>query len=83
MNLWLAAAAALLVAVIPCVLVAARGDVVDALVGLETATTVVTLVLLLLSVGFDRPPYADVALVTVGLAFAGGMVFVRYLERWR
>jgi multicomponent Na+:H+ antiporter subunit F len=46
------------------------------------ASVLVTLALLLLSVGYARSIYADVALVTALLTFAGGMVFVQYLERW-
>jgi multicomponent Na+:H+ antiporter subunit F len=81
-TIWLLAAAALLLGLIPCLLVAARRDAVDGLVGLAAAGVVVPLILLLLAVGFDRSIYGDVAVVVAVLSFAGGLVFVQYLERW-
>jgi multicomponent Na+:H+ antiporter subunit F len=82
MNVWLLAAAILLVGVVPCLAVSLRRSSVEALVGLEAATVVLVLVLLVLAVGFDRSFYADVALVMAVLSFAGGMVFARFMERW-
>jgi multisubunit Na+/H+ antiporter MnhF subunit len=39
-------------------------------------------VLLLLAEGYHRAPFFDLALVLALLAFAGGLVFARMLERW-
>jgi multicomponent Na+:H+ antiporter subunit F len=80
--MWLVAAGILLIGLIPCAWVAMRSDPESGIVALEMASVVVTLALLLLSVGYARSIYADVALVTALLTFAGGMVFVQYLERW-
>jgi multicomponent Na+:H+ antiporter subunit F len=81
-SAWLVAAAILLLGLIGCAVVAVRGNPADALVGLVAAGVVVTLVLILLSVGFGRTIYGDVAVVIAVLSFAGGLVFVQYLERW-
>jgi multicomponent Na+:H+ antiporter subunit F len=80
--LWLAFAAILLLGLVPCAVLAVRGDAVDGLIGLVAASVVVTLALLLLAVGFERSIYGDVAVVVAVLSFAGGLVFVQYLERW-
>jgi multicomponent Na+:H+ antiporter subunit F len=79
---WLVAAAVLLLGLIPCLVVAARGDAVDGMVAQMAAGVVVTLVLLILAVGFERSIYGDVAVVVAVLSFVGGLVFVQYLERW-
>lgn len=52
------------------------------LVALEMAGTLDVMVLLLLAQGFDQPVFYDLALVLALLSFAGGLVFVRFLERW-
>jgi multicomponent Na+:H+ antiporter subunit F len=51
-------------------------------IGLAAAGVVVTLVLLILAVGFERSVYGDVAVVAAVLSFSSGLVFVQYLERW-
>jgi multisubunit Na+/H+ antiporter MnhF subunit len=82
MLMWLVAAAALVLGLLPLGFVCARRRPVDGLAGSAAGTVVVTLALLLLSVGFDRSPYADLALVLAALSFAGAMVFIRFVERW-
>jgi multicomponent Na+:H+ antiporter subunit F len=79
---WLVAGAVLLAGLLPCGAVCAREDAADGLVALQTATVVSTLALLVLSVGFGRSIYLDVAVVLASLSFAGGMVFVRFFELW-
>lgn len=81
--MWLLAATAVLLGVIPCGVACVQGDEPTAVVGLQTASTMVTMALLLLAVAFDRSTYVDVALLTAALSFVGGLVFVRYLEGWR
>ena len=73
---------ALLAGLVPCGVACLRGDVVDRLVALEMAGTVVTLVLLLLAQVFGRVVYVDLALALALLSFAGGLVFARFLERF-
>jgi multisubunit Na+/H+ antiporter MnhF subunit len=82
MNVWLIATTVLLLGLVPCVVVMLRGSAVEALVGLQMAGMIETVVLLLLAEGFHRPPFFDLALVLALLALAGGLVFARMLERW-
>jgi multicomponent Na+:H+ antiporter subunit F len=82
MNPWLLAAAVLLFALIPLGIVTFKGDPMDRLVGLETAGPLVTMMLLLLSLGFQRLPMIDIALAAALLSFGSGLVFARFLERW-
>ena len=82
MNSWLIATTVLLLGLVPCLIVMVRGSVVEALVGLQMAGVLETVVLLLLAEGFHRPPFFDLALVLALLALAGGLVFARMLERW-
>jgi multicomponent Na+:H+ antiporter subunit F len=56
--------------------------VMDGLVALNLAGTIVTLVLLLLAEGTHRQPFFDLAVVSAVLSFAGGLAFARFLERW-
>ena len=58
------------------------GHLVEALVGLQMAGVLETVVLMLLAEGFHRPPFFDLALVLALLTLAGGLVFARMLERW-
>ena len=82
MNAWLIAATVLLLGLVPCGVVMVRGSSVEALVGLQMAGVLETVVLLLLAEGFHRPPFFDLALVLALLTLAGGLVFARMLERW-
>lgn len=82
MNVWLLAAMALLLGLIPCGLVCLRGDTVNRLAGLEAAGVIATLILLLLAQGLHRVLYYDLAVALALLSFGGGLVFVRFLERW-
>ena len=82
MNLWLAAALVMLVALVPCGIACFRGNPIDRLVGLEMADTICALLLILLAEGFHRLPFYDLAGAMALLAFGGGLVFVRFLERY-
>jgi multisubunit Na+/H+ antiporter MnhF subunit len=81
-NAWLIGATVLLLGLLPCAIVMLRGSILEALVALQMAGTLQTVVLLLLAEGFHRPPFFDLALVLSLLALAGGLVFARMLERW-
>ena len=82
MNVWLWAATCMLGAIVPTGVVCFRGAVEDRLVGLELAAVLVTLELVLLTEGFHRGVYLDLPLTLAFLAFGGGMVFARFLQRW-
>jgi multisubunit Na+/H+ antiporter MnhF subunit len=77
------AAAALSMGVLPCAAVALRPrSPIDRLVGLEMAAVLECLLLVLLCEAMHRPLFLDVALALALLAFGGGLVFTRFLERW-
>ncbi len=82
MNAWLWAAAALMIAMIPCFIVCFRGDLGDRLVALEQAGCLITIELVLLCEGFGRASFFDLPLTLALLSFGGGMVFSRFVQRW-
>ena len=75
-------AAVLLASLATLIVLCARAPVMDGLVALNLAGTIVTLVLLLLAEGTHRQPFFDLAVVSAVLSFAGGLAFARFLERW-
>ncbi|MEU4211825.1 monovalent cation/H+ antiporter complex subunit F [Streptomyces sp. NPDC026206] len=80
MNWWLAAAAALVTGGLgPSLWGAASGTPGRRVVSQNMATLLLCLVFLLLSQGYGRPSYADLALVVSVLGPAGTLVFVRLL----
>ena len=82
MNAWLIAAIGMLWALVPCGIVCFRGDAVSRLIGLQMASIVVVLTLMLLAQAFQRLIFHDIAVVLAILSFGGGLVFARFLERW-
>lgn len=82
MNEWLLATIALLAALVPCGVVCVLRSPIDGLVALELAGVIDTTILVLLSEGFHRQPFVDLAIVSALLSFAGSLVFARILERW-
>jgi multisubunit Na+/H+ antiporter MnhF subunit len=81
-TVWLGAATTLLLGLVPLGFVIVRRPLLEALVALELAGVLNTLVLLVLAEAFDRPAFMDLALVLALLALAGGLVFARMVERW-
>jgi len=80
-NAWLWAALVLLVgALTPCLVVTFRGSPMERLTGMTLAATVLTVLFLLLSQGFSRTSYQDLALVLAVLAPTGTLVFTRLLS---
>ncbi len=82
MNAWLIAATGLLFCLVPCAIIVFKGSPMDRLVGLEMGGLVQVLLLIVLAEGFHRPSFYDLALAMALLAFGGGLVFARFLERW-
>jgi multisubunit Na+/H+ antiporter MnhF subunit len=78
-NVWLIAATVLLTGLLPCAWVLLRARLTDALVALELASTVVTVVLVLLAEGFQRSSYFELPLVLAAVSFVGTLVFIRFL----
>jgi multicomponent Na+:H+ antiporter subunit F len=79
---WLIAGTVMLAGVIPLLWVFVRRSIFEALVALELAGTVTTLVLLVIAQGTHRQPFFDLAVVSAVLSFGGGLAFARFLERW-
>ena len=79
MNVWLIGATVLLAGLVPCGWVVARGCELDGVVALELASTLVTVVLLLLAEGFHRSSYFTVPVVLAALSFVGTLIFIRLL----
>jgi multisubunit Na+/H+ antiporter MnhF subunit len=81
-SIWFAAAAALMLTLVPCLWVCLRHSILSALIAFELASTITTLALVVLAQGVRRDPFMDLALVSAVLSFAGALAFVRFLERW-
>jgi multicomponent Na+:H+ antiporter subunit F len=81
MNLWLIAAGALSAALIPCADMCLRGTPERRLVGLEMASLIVTLDLVLYTIGFGRLPFMDLPLALAIMSFGGDLVFARFLGK--
>ncbi|MBV8996734.1 MAG: hypothetical protein JO287_24200 [Pseudonocardiales bacterium] len=71
----------LVVGMLPAVVVAGRGPVLDRLAGLAMAGVVATLDMLLLSEGYQRSSYVDAGLVLAALSLTGSLVFARLAVR--
>lgn len=82
MNLWLLFAAIILLSMLPCIWVCLTGRLMERFVALQMAQVLTALVLLLCAQGYQRDIYYDVVLVLSVLAFASGLVYLRFLERW-
>jgi multisubunit Na+/H+ antiporter MnhF subunit len=81
MNVWLAAALILIAATVPLGLVCFFvRRAMDGLVALDLAGTNAALILLLLSEGFKRQPFGDLAIVLAALSFVGTIAFSYFLE---
>jgi multisubunit Na+/H+ antiporter MnhF subunit len=77
------AAIAMLVALIPLGVVLCRAEVMSAVVAYEAIGSVAVLVLMLLAEGFRRSGEFELAILLAVMLLGGGLVFVRFLERWR
>jgi multicomponent Na+:H+ antiporter subunit F len=82
MNPWMLAAIGLLSCVIPCGITCFKDGPVERLIGLEMMGIVSAMFLLLLAEAEGRPAFYDIGLTMALLAFGGGLVFARFLERW-
>ena len=65
----------------PCLVAVCRGTPGERLVALQCLSVVMTLALVVLSVGLDRPAYLDVPLVLALVSLAGSLVFARFFGR--
>ena len=83
MTAFVVAAIAMLAALIPLGVVLCRTRVMSAVVAYEAISSVAVLVLMLLAEGFGRPGEFELAAVLAALLLVSGLVFARFLERWR
>lgn len=83
MTSFVIAAMAMLVALVPLGVVLCRAEVMSAVVAYEAIGSVAVLVLMLLAEGFRRSGEFELAILLAVLLLGGGLVFVRFLERWR
>lgn len=81
MNVWLWGATVLLAGFVPCGWLALRASRVDALVALQVASTITTLVLVLLAEGFSRSSYMGLALALAFVGPVGTLLFARFMGR--
>ena len=81
MSVWMWAAAAVTAALVPCADMCLRGTPERRLVGLEMASVVVILAMVLFTVAFGRSPFMDLPLALAIMSFGGGLVFARFLEK--
>jgi multicomponent Na+:H+ antiporter subunit F len=81
MNEWEVIAAILGVALVPCVLVCLLARPAAGLVAVEIAGTVLATILMLLSEGFRRQPFIDLAVTLAVLSVVGALILARLLER--
>jgi multisubunit Na+/H+ antiporter MnhF subunit len=82
-NVWLAVAAVLVVALVPLAAVAVTRPMVDGLVALQVGGTLTSAAMLLIAEGTNREPFGDLALVLGAVSFIGTVAFLRFVERVR
>jgi multicomponent Na+:H+ antiporter subunit F len=81
MNSWLIAGSVVTCALLPCADMCLRGSPERRLVGLEMTGLIVTIAMILFSVGFGRLIFIDQPLALAIMSFGGGLVFARFLEK--
>lgn len=81
MNVWLATAFAVGLCLVPCADLSLRGSVERRLVGVQLSGVVVTMLLVLLALGFHRLPFIDLPLTLAIMSLGATLVFVRFLEK--
>jgi multisubunit Na+/H+ antiporter MnhF subunit len=81
MNEWMVVASVLIGAMVPCIGVCVLAGATHALAAFEVAGTLITTVLMLLSEGFHRQPFVDLAIVLGVMSLLGALAFARLMER--
>jgi multisubunit Na+/H+ antiporter MnhF subunit len=81
MNEWLVVAIVLIGALLPCLAVCLLSGATHALAAFEVASTLLATVLMLLSEGFHRQPFIDLALTFTVMSIVGALAFARLMER--
>jgi multisubunit Na+/H+ antiporter MnhF subunit len=81
MNKWEIAAVVLTFALLPCLAVCVLGPPTSSLVALVLTGVLVTTILMLLSQGFRRQSFIDLAVVLALMTLVGSLTFARLMER--
>lgn len=81
MNIWELAAQVMIFALVPLTWMAIRGDARHRLVAFFMAGVVITLLMMLLTMAFNRMPMMDLAIALALMSFGGGIVFARFFAR--
>lgn len=81
MNVWEVAAEVMIFALLPLAWTAMRGDPRLRLVSFFMTGVVITLLMMLLTMAFNRMPMMDLAIALALMSFGGGIVFARFFER--
>ncbi|HEX4650347.1 MAG TPA: monovalent cation/H+ antiporter complex subunit F [Granulicella sp.] len=81
MNSWLVAGVAVSAALVPCADMCLRGRPERRLVGLEMASMIIVIAMVLFTVGYERSVFIDLPLALAIMSFGGGLVFVRFLGK--
>ena len=81
MNFWLVTGVVVSATLVPCADMCLRGSPERRLVGLEMTSLIVTVALVLFTIGFGRIPFIDLPLALAIMSFGGGLVVARFLEK--
>jgi multisubunit Na+/H+ antiporter MnhF subunit len=81
MNEWEVASTVLGFALIPCAAVALLSPPQHGLAAVQVAAVLLATILMLLSEGFHRQPFIDLAVVFAPMSIVGGVTFARLMER--
>ncbi|MGB8987931.1 MAG: monovalent cation/H+ antiporter complex subunit F [Candidatus Sulfotelmatobacter sp.] len=81
MNIWELSAQVMMFALAPLLWTAMRGDARHRLVSFYMVGTVITLLMMLLTIAFDRMPMMDLAIAMALMSFGGGIVFAHFFAR--
>jgi multisubunit Na+/H+ antiporter MnhF subunit len=80
-NFWLITGVVVAATLVPCADMCLRGSAERRLVGLEMTSLIITIALVLFTIGFGRIPFIDLPLALAIMSFGGGLVFARFLEK--
>lgn len=81
MNVWELAAQVMIFALAPLTWMSIRGDARHRLVAMFMVGVVLTLLLMVLTMAFNRMPMMDLAIAQALMSFGGGIVFARFFAR--
>jgi multisubunit Na+/H+ antiporter MnhF subunit len=80
-NFWQVSGVVVCTTLIPCADMCLRGTPERRLVGLEMTSLIITMALVLFTIGSGRFPFIDLPLALAIMSFGGGLVFARFLEK--